>query len=212
MIDVVSDVVCPWCFVGKRRLEQALKALPDTPVKVSWRPFQLDATIPSEGMRRQDYMLRKFGSAERIAELQKPLLAAGAALGIPFAFDKITVSPNTLNAHLLLKWADAAGRQEAMAERLFQLYFTEGGDLSNQETLVEAAVEAGLDGTLVAQLLASQADLAAVVEEIGHARSLGISSVPTFIIANRYAVAGAQGPETLVSAITRASLESRAEA
>ena len=209
-IDIVSDVVCPWCFVGKRRLERALTQLPDLHVEVRWRPFQLDSTIPKEGMPRADYLRRKFGSDERIAELHKPLKAVGAELGIPFAFEKITVSPNTLNAHRLLRWADEAGKQDALAERLFNLYFIEGGDLSDKATLLQAAIDSGLDGTLVSQLLASDADLDPVIAEITAAQEMGVNSVPTFIVANRYAVVGAQTPEVIASALTRAALEARA--
>ena len=199
-IDVVSDVVCPWCFLGKRRLEKALAMFPEQRFTVRWRPFQLDPTIPREGMPRQQYLERKFG-AERLATLHDPLIAAGKAEGIPFAFDRITRSPNTLNAHRLIRWAHEAGRQDEMVERLFNLYFIEGGDLGDNATLIKAAVDAGLDGTLVTQLLPTDADLDPVIAEINHAQEIGISGVPTFIFAERYGLSGAQPPEALRRAI-----------
>jgi predicted DsbA family dithiol-disulfide isomerase len=200
-IDIVSDVVCPWCFLGKRRLEKALTMFPEQRFAIRWRPFQLDSTIPREGMSRQLYMERKFGSAERIAELHAPLIAAGKAEGIPFAFDRITRSPNTLNAHRLIRWAGDAGKQDQMVERLFNLYFVEGGDLSDNAILIKAAVDAGLDGALVTQLLATDADLDPVIAEINGAQEMGITGVPTFIFAQRYGLSGAQPPETLKQAI-----------
>lgn len=199
-IDIVSDVVCPWCFLGKRRLEKALAMFPEQRFTVRWRPFQLDPTIPREGMPRQQYLERKFG-AERLATLHDPLIAAGKAEGIPFAFDRITRSPNTLNAHRLIRWAHETGRQDEMVERLFNLYFIEGGDLGDNATLIKAAVDAGLDGALVTQLLATDADLDPVIAEINHAREIGISGVPTFIFAQRYGLSGAQPPEALRRAI-----------
>lgn len=200
VIDIVSDVVCPWCFLGKRRLEKALAMFPDQRFAVHWRPFQLDPTIPREGMSRQVYLERKFGAA-RLATLHDPLIAAGKAEGIPFAFDKITRSPNTLNAHRLIRWADDAGRQNEMVERLFNLYFIEGGDLGDNVTLIKAAIDAGLDGMLVTQLLATDADLDPVIAEINSAQEIGITGVPTFIFAQRYGLPGAQPPEILRRAI-----------
>ncbi|WP_119392378.1 DsbA family oxidoreductase [Taklimakanibacter lacteus] len=200
-IDIVSDVVCPWCYVGKKRLEAALRELPEQKVAIFWRPFQLDPTIPKEGIPRRTYLERKFGGPEKIAQLHAPLIEIGKAEGIPFAFDKITRSPNTLDAHRLIRWAHEAGRQSEMVSRLFALYFTEGGDIGNKEVLLKAATEAGLDGALVAQLLATEADLDPVIAEINGAAKMGISGVPTFIFASRFAISGAHPAETLKKAI-----------
>lgn len=200
VIDIVSDVVCPWCFLGKRRLEKAMAMLPEQRFLIHWRPFQLDSTIPREGMPRKTYLERKFGAA-RLATLHDPLIAAGKAEGIPFAFDKITRAPNTLNAHRLIRWAGEAGKQDDMVERLFNLYFIEGGDLGDNATLIKAAIDAGLDGGLVTQLLTTDADLDPVIAEINGAQEMGISGVPTFIFAQRYGLSGAQPPETLKRAI-----------
>jgi 2-hydroxychromene-2-carboxylate isomerase len=134
-IDVVSDVMCPWCYIGKRRLEAAVAALPEVALDVQWRPFQLDATIPPEGMDRRMYLERKFGGAEAAERVYAPVRAAGEAEAIPFAFDRIRRSPNTINAHRLIRWAGQAGLQEEMVERLFRLYFIEGGDLTDTAVL-----------------------------------------------------------------------------
>jgi predicted DsbA family dithiol-disulfide isomerase len=205
-IDVVSDVICPWCFLGKRRLDKAVASLPSQPVEVRWRPFQLDPSIPKAGIPRQAYLEAKFGPA-RLAELHKPLIAAGEREGLAYAFDKITVTPNSLDAHRLIRWAHTHNLQGEMVERLFSLYWLEGADIGNREVLIKAAVEVGLDGTLVAQLLQSEADLDAVIAEINQASGLGITGVPTYILAGRYGVVGAQSAEVLSSAIMRAVSE-----
>jgi predicted DsbA family dithiol-disulfide isomerase len=207
-IDVVSDVVCPWCYVGKHRLEKALAMLPEQNFTIFWRPFQLDPTIPKDGMPRQAYLERKFGR-ERLADLHKPLIEIGKAEGIPFAFDKITRSPNTLDAHRLLRWAHEAGKQNAMADRLFALYFTEGADIGNRDVLTKAAADVGLDAALVAQLLTTEADLDPVIAEINAAQKMGISGVPTFIFAARFALSGAQPAETIKKAIEQSALTTR---
>ena len=209
-IDVVSDVICPWCFLGKRRLGKAIASLDNVPIHVRWRPFLLDASIPKEGIPRKAYLEGKFGSVERIAELHKPLKSAGLAEGIDYAFDKITVTPNTLDAHRLIRWAEAQDLQHAMAERLFALYWLEGADVGSNEVLVRAAGDVGLDAKLVAQLLQSQADLDPVIAEINQAHEFGITGVPTFIIAGRYVIVGAQSSEVIKGGITRAMLEQRA--
>ncbi|MBL8894769.1 MAG: DsbA family oxidoreductase [Rhizobiales bacterium] len=208
-IDVVSDVVCPWCFLGKRRLDKAVAALPSQPVQVRWRPFQLDPTIPKGGVPRQAYLEAKFGPA-RLAELHKPLVAAGEREGIDYAFDKIKVTPNSLDAHRLIRWAHTHNLQSEMVERLFSLYWLEGADIGAREVLIRAAVDVGLDGTLVAQLLQSEADLDAVIAELNQASEIGITGVPTYILAGRYGVVGAQSSEVLSNAITRAAKESQA--
>jgi predicted DsbA family dithiol-disulfide isomerase len=208
-IDVVSDVICPWCFLGKRRLDKAISTLDGTAVDVRWRPFLLDGSIPKEGVPRQLYLERKFPGRD-LSQLHAPLIAAGRVDGIDYRFDRITVTPNTLDAHRLIRWAHTSGRQHEMAERLFALYWMEGADIGRHEVLIKVAVDVGLDGTFASQLLSSEADLDTVLDEIRAAAEMGITGVPTFIVAGRYAVVGAQPPEVLVSAITRASLEQRA--
>jgi len=208
-IDIVSDVVCPWCYVGKKRLEAALRMLPEQSFTIFWRPFQLDPTIPKEGMPRKTYFERKFGSPERLAQMHAPLIEIGKAEGIPFAFDKITRSPNTLDAHRLIRWAHEAGKQDEMVSRLFALYFTEGADIGKPEVLVKAATDVGLDGALVTQLLANGADLDPVIAEINGAGKMGITGVPTFIFASRFAISGAHPAETIKKAIEQTALTAR---
>jgi len=208
-IDVVSDVICPWCFLGKRRLDKAVASLGDVPIEIRWRPFLLDPSIPKEGIPRQAYLERKFGSGDRLTELHKPLIAAGEQDGIAYAFDKIKVTPNTLDAHRLIRWSHVQNLQNAMAERLFSLYWLEGADIGSHEVLIKAAVEVGLDGSLVAQLLQSQADIDPVIAEINQASELGITGVPTFIIAGRYALVGAQPSDALRKAILAAGPQGR---
>ncbi len=201
-IDVISDVMCPWCYIGKRRLEKALAMVPDVPVDIRWRPFQLDHTIPETGMDRKEYLRKKFGSDEQAAQVYGPVRAAGKDEEIPFEFDKITVSPNTLNAHRIIRWAMAEGVQNAVVERLFQLYFVEGANLTDKTVLADAAVEAGLERPVVERLLESDADLEETKAEISQAQQMGVTGVPAFIIGNRYAVMGAREPEAIAQAIS----------
>lgn len=202
-VDVVSDVVCPWCFIGKRRLEKAMAAMVETPLTVRWRPFQLDPTIPPAGMPREEYLNRKFG-AERIPQIHQPVITAGAMEGIDFRFDQIRRSPNTIDAHRLIRWAQSQGFEEPMVERLFQLYFLEGQDIGDEKILSKAASDIGLDGRAAADFLAGNSARQDVLQEIESAASSGVTGVPTFIIANRYAVIGAQDPRYIAGAIAKA--------
>ena len=205
-IDVVSDVVCPWCFLGKRKLDAAMKQVPNFDYEVRWRPFQLDPTIPPEGIDRHEYMSRKFGP-EKIAAIHARLEEAGREEGIPFAFDKITRSPNTLDAHRLIRWAQGSGKQSDVVERLFSLYFCEGADIGDRAVLLGVAEEMGLDAELFARLYTEGVDVGPVREEISTAARMGISGVPFFIFSGKYAVSGAQPVEALVGVIWKAGSE-----
>jgi len=202
-IDVVSDVMCPWCYIGKRRLEKALTSLPQVETSVHWRPFQLDHTIPEGGMDRQEYLKAKFGDGGRADEIYQPIREAGEREGIPFHFERITRSPNTLDAHRLIRWARTGGLQEEVVERLFRLYFVEGADLTDPEVLANCAEEAGMERAIVERLLEGDADKAETREEIALAQQMGITGVPTFLIGNRYAVIGAREPEVIAGAIAK---------
>lgn len=206
-IDIVSDVMCPWCFIGKRRLEKALEATTDVAVKVEWHPFQLDPTLPREGKDRKQYLDEKFGGPERAAEIYARVRAAGESEDIAFAFDKITKSPNTLDAHRVIHWAGVEGVQDAVVERLFELYFLEGADLTDPTVLTGAAEAAGMDGEMVARLLATDADLAETEAEVVHAQAIGVQGVPCFILGGKYAVSGAQPAEVLADAIRQVAAE-----
>jgi predicted DsbA family dithiol-disulfide isomerase len=202
-IDVVSDVVCPWCFIGKRRLEKALALNPDIPVEVHWRPYFLNDWIPREGISREQYLTSKFGSAERYKGIAHRVSAAAADEGLTYAMDKINRQPNTLDAHRLIRWADGIGKAAEMKQRLMDLYFTEGADLTNHAMLVQAAADVGLDPEDVRQALASDKDVAEVEREALSAKEAGIEGVPCFILGGKFAVSGAQAPEYLAQAIER---------
>lgn len=201
-VDVISDVVCPWCFIGQKRLDKAIAAS-GVDVHVHWRPFQLDPTIPAEGKDRREYMLGKFGSDERIHEIHARIEPLGAAEGIAFAFDAIKVAPNTLDAHRVIRWAGAAGEdvQNRLVRRLFQLNFEEGKNIGDASVLIEAAREAGMDAAVVETLLPTDADVEAVQTEIATASRMGVTGVPCFLLEGKYAVMGAQDAATLTDAI-----------
>ena len=199
-VDIVSDVVCPWCYLGKRRFEQAL-TLTDVPVEVHWRPYQLDPTIPPEGKSRREYLIGKFGSMERIEPAHQRLREGGEELGIAFRFEAITRSPNTLDAHRLIRWAEEAGVADRVVTDLFRAYFEEGRDIGDRETLAAIGVAAGMDADVVRRKLATDVDRADVSREVDEARRLGVTGVPTFILAARYAVVGAQEPKAIAEAL-----------
>lgn len=208
-IDIVSDTVCPWCFIGKRKLEKALAERPDLDVEITWRPFQLHPDMPLEGADRKEFIAKKFGSHERAKDLYNNVKMAGEAVDIPFEFEKIKRSPNTLDSHRLLRWSESAGCQDAMAEILFRRFFIDGEDLGDRSVLVAAAAEAGMDDTLVARLLEEGADLDTVAQEDQMAREMGISGVPFFIIDNKYALSGAQDPASFLAAFDQIEAESK---
>ena len=203
ILDIVSDVVCPWCYIHFRRLEQARQSMADVPLAVRWRPYQLDPTIPSEGVDRKQYMLKKFGDSDRVAQLNAAVTQEGESAGITFAFEKIAKSPNTLDAHRLIHWAGTQDIliQHRLVERLFQLFFEEGGDLSDHETLASAGAEVGLEKAVLLQLLESDADADMVKEEIAQANEMGVQGVPFTLIEQRYGLPGAQPPDVLVNAL-----------
>ncbi len=198
-IDIVSDVMCPWCFIGKRRLERAIKSLDDLSVNITWRPFQLDETLPLEGKDRKQYLSDKFGGLKNALGIYEAIKRAGDYENIPFAFEKIKKSPNTLNCHRLIKWSKSVKKQNEVIEELFKQYFVEGGDLTNNELLIDVARKVGMDGELVRELLDSAHDLAETKGEIETAKKMGVSGVPCFIFGGTYAVSGAETPEVLAS-------------
>lgn len=202
-VDVVSDVVCPWCFIGQKRLDKAIASVGDVEIHIRWRPFQLDPTIPPQGQDRHEYMMAKFGSEQRIREIHARIEPLGEVEGISFAFDAIKVAPNTLDAHRLIRWAGAVGEdvQNRLVRRLFQLNFEEGANLGDHGVLTEAAREAGMDASVVETLLPTDADVDSVRTEIATASRMGITGVPCFLLDGKYAVMGAQDADTLADAI-----------
>jgi predicted DsbA family dithiol-disulfide isomerase len=200
-IDVVSDVICPWCFLGKRRLDKAIELVPEAKVEVRWHPFFLDPTIPAEGIDRHAYMVKKFGE-ERLKTLHDPLIEAGAKDGVPYQFDKITRTPNTLNAHRLIRWAAEAGTQAEVVEALFMAYWNQGKDIGDINILSEIAETSGLKRAR--KDLVTDKDKLEIFSEVKQAQSMGIQGVPTFIVAQKYGVSGAQSPELLADGMRRA--------
>ncbi len=204
-IDVVSDVVCPWCYIGKRRLEMAIELCPDVTVDINWRPYFLNPWIPREGIDRQTYLETKFGSAERYAVIAERVAAAAAMEGLVYAPEKMSRQPNTSDCHRLILWSRSATDPAVMKQRLMDLYFAEGGDLSDPKVLIHAAIDCGMDGDLVRRLLASDADVDRVEGEANSAKEAGIDGVPCFVFGGGVIVTGAQSPEYLASAIERSA-------
>jgi predicted DsbA family dithiol-disulfide isomerase len=194
-LDVFSDTICPWCFIGKRRLERALKERAQPGLKIRWRAFQLNPGMPAEGMERRAYVEAKFGGSDRARTIYDTIRAAGAGEGIEFAFEKIKRTPNTLQSHRLLRLAAATDRQDATLEGLFRAYFIEGRDIGDRAVLAEIGAAAGLDREETADYLEGDADTDTVLSEDVLARRAGINGVPCFIFNGRFALSGAQEPE-----------------
>ena len=202
-IDVVSDIVCPWCFIGKHRLEKAIALNPDIPVEVRWRSYFLNDWIPREGISREQYLTTKFGSPERYKGIAQRVSAAAAAEGLTYAMDKISRQPNTLDAHRLIRWADEIGKAAEMKQRLMDLYFTEGADLTSHAVLAQAAADIGLDAETTRKALATDKDVAEIEREALSAKEAGIDGVPCFIFGGKFAISGAQESDYLAEAIER---------
>ena len=203
-IDIVSDVMCPWCYIGKKRLEAAVRDLPeDVEVDVRWRPYQLDPTLPKEGKDRAQYLSEKFGGSERAKQIYVNIVDAGREEDIPFDFEAIAVSPNTLDAHRVIRWAasEAPGVQDRLVDLLFRAFFIDGKNIGDNAVLLDAAEQAGMDRAITEGLLAGQADCLEVEQEIEIARKMGVTGVPCFILENKYAVMGAQSADVLTNAI-----------
>lgn len=204
-IEVVSDVVCPWCYIGKHRLEAAIALNPDIAIGINWRPYFLNDWIPREGIDRQTYLETKFGSAERYGAIAERVATATAMEGLVYAPEKISRQPNTLDCHRLILWSRSATDPARVKQRLMELYFAEGADLSDARILIQAAADCGMDGDLVRRLLASDADIDRVENEATSAKEAGIDGVPCFILGGSVIVTGAQSPEYLASAIERSA-------
>jgi predicted DsbA family dithiol-disulfide isomerase len=205
-IDIVSDVVCPWCYIGKRRVENAL-ALADVPVEVNWRPFFLNPWIPREGIDRDTYLETKFGSVGAYKGIAQRVVAAAGEEGLSYRPETVKRQPNTIDCHRLIHWAGAAGKSGAVGQRLMELYFRDGGDLTLSETLVQAAADVGLDAEHIRRRLATDEDVALISAQAKEAADKGISGVPTFVLAGKYAISGAQPSDQLARAIRQVSAE-----
>jgi predicted DsbA family dithiol-disulfide isomerase len=204
-IDVFSDVVCPWCFIGKRRLEKAIALRPDIPVDVHYRPYFLNPWVPRNGMSRTEYLTTKFGSPGRYEQIAQRVVKAAESEGLTYKIGALTRQPNTLDCHRLILWAGRIGKAAQIKQRLMEIYFTEGGDLTNRDVLVQAASDCGLDPDEVRSLLAGDADVTLVEQAAKSAQEAGIEGVPFYVFGNVLAVSGAQAPDYLADAIERAA-------
>jgi predicted DsbA family dithiol-disulfide isomerase len=202
-VDVISDVICPWCYIGKRRLEKAIAAQQHE-VRLRWLPFQLNPQMPKEGINRKEYRTRKFGSWERSLELDAKLVAVGETEGIHFAFDRIERTPNTLDAHRLIWLADQKGVQDAVVEALFRAYFVDGRDITNSQVLIDLVAGTGLDRNKAEEVLESDEGMEAIKEAEKHARQFRVEGVPFFIVNGEITLSGAQQPDAFLEAFRQA--------
>lgn len=194
-LDIMSDPICPWCYIGKAHLDRALTANPDHPFNIEWHPFQLNPDMPSEGMDRRTYLERKFGGKEGAIRAYAPVVENAERAGLKIDFDAMKRTPNTLDAHRLIHWAGIEGRQTAAVSALFKAYFVDGRDIGDPEVLADIADSIEMDASVVTRLLESDADAQDIRDRDTHSREMGINSVPTFIVAGKHAVPGAQPPE-----------------
>ena len=206
-IDIVSDVVCPWCYIGKKRIEDALALAGDVPVEVNWRPFFLNPWVPRAGISRDEYLTAKFGSPEAYKTIAARVVEAAAEEGLQYNPGSVKRQPNTIDCHRLIHWADAEGKAAQMKQRLMELYFRDGGDLTSADVLVQAAADVGLDADSVRKRLATDEDVDLISAQAQDASDKGISGVPTFVFARKYAVSGAQPADQLARAIRQVSAE-----
>lgn len=194
-LDILSDPICPWCYIGKANLDRALERSGDHPFEIEWHPFQLNPDMPAEGADRRTYLEAKFGGKAQAVKAYARVTELAAAAGLGLNFEAMERTPNTLNAHRLIHWAGIEGRQSLVVSALFRAYFTEGRDIGDVEVLADLADSAGMDGAVVARLLASDSDITEIQARDRHSREMGITAVPTFIVDHRHAVPGAQPPE-----------------
>lgn len=210
-LDILSDPICPWCYIGKARLERAMEAEPDHPFAIEWHPFQLNPDMPAEGMDRREYLETKFGGKENAVRVYGEIAKHAEEEGLEIDFAAIKRTPNTVDAHRLIHWAGIEGKQNAVVNALFKAYFKEGRDIGDHEVLCDVADSAGLDASLVGKLLKSDSDADSIRERDSHSRQMGVNSVPTFIVDNQHAVPGAQ-PSDLWVKVIREMKEGQAEA
>lgn len=194
-LDILSDPICPWCYIGKTHLDRALAKRPDHPFGIEWHPFQLNPDMPADGMDRRDYLERKFGGREGAVKAYAPVVEHAEAAGLQIDFEGMTRTPNTIDAHRLIHWAGIEQKQGAAVDALFHAYFVEARDIGDQDVLADIADGIGMDAAVVRKLLATDADREDIARRDAHSRDMGVSSVPTFIVAQQHAVPGAQPPD-----------------
>ena len=201
-LDIISDPICPWCYIGKANLDAALAQFPDHPFTIEWHPFQLNPEMPAGGMDRKTYLETKFGCKAAAAKAYAPVVAHAEKAGLTINFEAMQVTPNTIDAHRLIHWAGIEARQLLVVDLLFKAYFVEGRDIGSHEVLADIADMAEMDAALITRLLASDADIADIRARDAHSRDMGISAVPTFVVANQHAVPGAQPTDLWVKVIS----------
>ena len=211
-VDIISDTICPWCFIGKRRFERALEDRPDIEVEVRWRTFQLNPDMPAEGVDRAQYVESKFGSKAQAQAVYDKIRGAGKPEGIPFDFAEIPRTPNTIDSHRLIHWAGSAGAQDAVVERMFERYFTQGADIGDRNELIDIARHGGMDADLVADLFERDEDVELIRKEDEAARAMGVNAVPSFVFAKKYVVVGAQEPAAFTELFDHMVREAESEA
>ena len=206
-IEIVHDLVCPWCFLGVRRLRRTLRRRPDLLFELTWRPFLLNPDMPRGGMSRPDYVIRKFGGEDRARRLYASISEIGRAEGVSFFFDRIRRTPSSVDAHRMVRWAARYGRADAMVEALFSAHFTDGRDIGETSVLLAIATSCGLDAAATRLFLASNEEIDQVHADNLRAHRLGINGVPCFVVAGRHAIAGAQEPEVIERLLDVAAVE-----
>ena len=194
-LDIISDPICPWCYIGKTNLDRALELVPDHPFQIEWHPFQLNPDMPKGGMDRRAYLEGKFGGKEAAARAYAPVVEHADKTGAKINFEAMKVTPNTIDAHRLIHWAGIEHRQSFVVDLLFKAYFVDGRDIGAAEVLADIADTAEMDASMISRLLATDEDVAMIRDRDAHSRKMGVSSVPTFIVAGQHAVPGAQPPQ-----------------
>ncbi|SEW10170.1 Predicted dithiol-disulfide isomerase, DsbA family [Cognatiyoonia koreensis] len=200
-LDIISDPICPWCYIGKANLDKALTQFPDHPFTIEWHPFQLNPDMPAEGMDRRAYLEGKFGGKEGAAKAYAPVVSHAEQAGLIINLEKMTRTPNTIDAHRLIHWAGIEQRQSFVVDLLFKAYFVEGRDIGDAEVLADIADTAEMDASMVKRLLDTDSDIEDIRKRDAHSREMGVQSVPTFVVANQHAVPGAQPPEMWLKVI-----------
>ncbi|MDX1780176.1 MAG: DsbA family oxidoreductase [Thalassovita sp.] len=200
-LDILSDPICPWCYIGKTYLDRALEQRPNHPFVIEWHPFQLNPEMPREGMDRRAYLEAKFGGKDGAVKAYMPVVEHAKKAGLSIDFEAIKRTPNTLDAHRLIHWAAIERRQTAVVSALFAAYFKEGRDIGDRDTLCDIADSVGMDAAMVRRLLSTDADEEEIRNRDASARQMGVNSVPTFIVASRHAVPGAQGTDLWLKVI-----------
>ena len=200
-LDIISDPICPWCYIGKAQLDKALAAAPDHPFAIEWHPFQLNPDMPIGGMDRRAYLVAKFGGKDGAVRAYAPVAESAERAGLEMNLDAMKVTPNTIDAHRLIHWAGIEQKQVFTVDLLFKAYFVLGRDIGDHAVLADIADQAGMDADVVAKLLTTDNDIADIRARDAHSRKMGVQSVPTYIVANQHAVPGAQPPEVWANVI-----------